>query len=123
MSSVHACVVFRTRGIGSGDIIYILVFFHCFSHQDIHCLDSVTFTFGSGKVEIPSFPVDGVLENQRLARMCSLEPLNERKEPFLDFINCRIGERVKDECVNVGSLGQCVCEVWLHFAVSGTAKA
>ena len=49
-----------------------------------------------GAVEIAALPVDGLLEDNRLARMGGNQAVDEGNQPLLNRLVARIGEGVKD---------------------------
>ena len=77
---------------------------------------------GRCSIEIPAFPVDGALENERFARMGLAHLLNEGEQPLANLFFRGVGEGVKDEAVH-GGVGKGIGKIGLHLAVAAAAQA
>ena len=87
--TVHGRLVERCRSVGL-DEIDVLILLDRNLHQAVGHVLLGSLEVVVAAVEIAGFAIDGLLEDQRLARVGGLEALDEREEPLVDHVRGRI---------------------------------
>ena len=116
MSSVY-CGIMVFRMCDRIDVMDVRIFLHGQIHQAVSCFNLCSFTLVCGSVEIPSFPVYGSLENERLAGMSFYEFLNEWEEcgvlqKIYDNYWIYHTERIENAYMDIDSLVQTGKSAW-----------
>lgn len=91
---VRVCAVNRSFMVLVSGIrlyeIHILIFLHGLLHKFLRHFLFCAFVLLVLDAEVAAFSIDGLLEDQRNVRMCSLDLFDKRKEPFLYHLCARI---------------------------------
>ena len=122
MNSVNGSVVVFRSSIGCLDVVDILILLACFLHKLLCHLELCCLVLLVCLIEVSSFTIDGLLENERNLRMSCSELLDEWEESLVDHLCIRIGECIKYESIYLG-VAEDVSEILLELAVAAAAEA